>query len=245
MREVVEAAIALDAVEATRTDASDNCSAWLSARSDAVDRVLAAVERYQHPEVVLRVAAYQPPATGVGRTGYQFYDLDDVETADGPPNREDPLPGRGGGEAGPAEHRAEEAGEGRDPNVPVPGMQGLAPDVDAPPTDEDGTRALEAAIEAGEVAAARGWVEANLDLYGTGGEAALAAAVQRVRTDRMLVSSVGAAVRAAAPHIEREALERAADAAAGQLGGVLLTAAQFAHWLRARAASLIVTGEGE
>lgn len=49
MRPVVEAARALAAVEANRTDASDNCSMWLSAHSDAVGAVLAAVERYEHP----------------------------------------------------------------------------------------------------------------------------------------------------------------------------------------------------
>jgi hypothetical protein len=51
MRPIVDAAQALDAVEANRTDASDNCSMWLTAHSDAVGAVLAAVERYEHPAV--------------------------------------------------------------------------------------------------------------------------------------------------------------------------------------------------
>lgn len=63
MRPVVEAAQALRAVDATRAEASDNCSAWLATHAYAVAVVLAAVERYERPAVT-----WQPAKLGDART---------------------------------------------------------------------------------------------------------------------------------------------------------------------------------
>jgi hypothetical protein len=119
---------------------------------------------------------------GCDRYGIKSYpDESEPEAGHALYDGETTLPGRGGSEAGPARHREEgqQATEGRDPGVPLPGVQRMAPDVDA-------LTGLEAAIKAACAAGLdRGW---------------------QTRED------IARNVRAAAPHIERDALERAADA---------------------------------